>query len=66
VKQLALLTAALILVSGHTYGDSIFDVRGTGRDIIPVTGAAAAMGGAVAASKDPLSPPLTPRRSRSL
>jgi hypothetical protein len=36
------------------YGDSIFDVRGAGRDVVAVAGVSRAMGGAVAASRDPL------------
>ncbi len=47
----ALITVFLVSTA---YGDSIFDVRGTGKDVIPVAGASRAMGGAVAASRDPL------------
>lgn len=47
----AILTVFLV---STTNGDSIFDARGTGKDVIPVAGAGRAMGGAVAASRDPL------------
>ncbi len=49
--RIAIVT--LLLVS-TVHGDSIFDVRGTGKDVIPVAGVSRAMGGAVAASRDPL------------
>ena len=52
-----LMAAVLLLATivGQTHGDSIFDFRGTGKDVIPVAGASRALGGAVAASDDPLS-----------
>jgi hypothetical protein len=52
-----LIPAVLLMISlaGQTRGDSIFDFRGTGKDVIPVAGASRALGGAVAASDDPLS-----------
>ena len=51
-----LIGIALIAVflASTAHGDSIFDVRGTGKDVIPVAGVSRAMGGAVAASSDPL------------
>jgi len=52
-RLIATAFLSLILVSS-VCGDSIFDARGTGKDVIPVAGGSRAMGGAVAASRDPL------------
>jgi len=49
----ALLVAAM--TSGIALADSIFDFRGTGQDVVPVTGSSRCLGGAVAATDDPLS-----------
>jgi hypothetical protein len=48
-------TLAVLAVAGHVHSDSVFDLEGMGRDIIPATGMTRALGGAVVAAKDPLS-----------
>ena len=51
------VSAGLIILStaACAFGDSVFDVEGIGRDIIPATGETRALAGAVSASTDPLS-----------
>ena len=44
----------LILMTSVSWGDSVFNVRGGGTDIIPVSGATRAMGGATLASLNPI------------
>ncbi len=52
-----ILTAALVItvLAGIASADSIFNFKGTGQDVIPVTGGSRCLGGAVAATNDPLS-----------
>jgi hypothetical protein len=51
------VTAFLVIAvsAGTVWPDSIFDFRGTGQDIVPVAGSSRCLGGAVAATDDPLS-----------
>lgn len=53
-----LAALAIALPSSAARADSIFDTRGLGRDVIPVTGSTRALGGAMAANLDPLSTSL--------
>ena len=53
----AVLLMTLILAASAG-GDSIFDSKGMGKDVLPAVGATRALGGAVAASLDPLSTSL--------
>ncbi len=46
---------AVILSAGIASADSIFNFKGTGQDVVPVTGGSRCLGGAVAATNDPLS-----------
>lgn len=56
IQRLLAIWALLVISLGcGAYGDSVFDVEGTGRDLIPVTGNTRALGGAVVACKDPMS-----------
>lgn len=54
MRWLAATALTALLLSSTAHGDSIFAVRGAGRDVVPVAGGSRAMGGAVAASSDPL------------
>ncbi len=54
----AALAAAILAVgplTGEARADSIFDIKGTGQDVVPVSGGSRCLGGAVAATDDPLS-----------
>ena len=54
MRRLLAITIIAVSLAPAVYGDSVFDVRGAGKDVIPVAGVSRAMGGAVAASLDPL------------
>jgi hypothetical protein len=54
VRPLPLIGLMLILMVSVSWGDSIFDIRGGGKDVVPVAGATRAMGGATLASLDPV------------
>lgn len=49
----------LTVLAGSAGSDSIFDADGTGRDVIPAAGETRGLGGAVVATKDPLSCSIT-------
>jgi len=69
-RALALASILVLLWVGLVSADSIFDIRGMGRDIIPVAGPTRALGGAVAANPDPLAAsilnPCASARARAL
>jgi len=55
---LKVAVAAILVIAmaaGIASADSIFDFGGTGQDVVPVTGSSRCLGGAVAATDDPLS-----------
>jgi hypothetical protein len=55
LKEVLICAVVVFSVAGNAHGDSIFDTGAIGRDILPAAGATRAMGGAVAAARDPLS-----------
>lgn len=55
LREVLVCAFVVLSVVGNAHGDSIFDTRSFGRDIIPASGATRALGGAVVAARDPLS-----------
>ncbi len=61
IFKVAVAVAALLgitMTAGIASADSIFDFKGTGQDVVPVTGSSRCLGGAVAATDNPLSAAL--------
>jgi hypothetical protein len=54
LRRSVLIVLIAIAMTSSARGDSIFDARGVGRDVIPVAGATRAMGGAALATDIPL------------
>lgn len=55
MNRALIATVLVAMLAGVAGADSIFDFKGTGQDIVPVTGGSRCLGGAVAATNDPLS-----------